>query len=93
MIKKCNDLYKFIDYAYDRKVVVPINPEDTTKKYTTATENALFYKIKADHLRYVYECLSGDDGLLFKDLKKRNFKNIIKARQANEIKGDDDGEV
>ena len=51
--------------------------------------NALFYKMKADYLRYIYECLAGDNGLLAgtdpilsqplsfaEDLKKRNNNEI-----------------
>jgi hypothetical protein len=26
--------------------------------------NAIMYKMKADYLRYIFECINGDDGLL-----------------------------
>ena len=29
--------------------------------------NSLLYKMKADYLRYIFECLNGDDGLLKND--------------------------
>ena len=35
--------------------------------------NAIFYKFKADHYRYIYECLSGDNGLLYGDSFEQEF--------------------
>lgn len=35
--------------------------------------NAIFNKFKADHYRYIYECLSGDNGLLYDDDLQHDF--------------------
>lgn len=36
--------------------------------------NAILYKMKADYLRYIYECLAGEDGLLVSSTNENNFK-------------------
>ena len=50
--------------------------------------------MKADYLRYIYECLSGDNGLLG---TKRNVKSIytedIEKRERGEIKNTEAVEV
>ena len=38
--------------------------------------DALFYKMKADYLRNIYECLSGDNGLLQVFDTVQNFEKI-----------------
>lgn len=53
---------------------------------------ALFFKLKADYLRYIYECLSGDNGLLYGDTKKRSFRAAILDRKEMEI-AEDSGEL
>jgi hypothetical protein len=61
IIDRCEKLYKFIDCCFDWKKDVPIsNKEQSPKNHV----DALFYKMKADYLRMIYECLSGDNGLL-----------------------------
>lgn len=67
-----------IDYFHDTKKEVPL-------KYMTSQPapyilNSLFCKMKADYLRYIYECLSGDNGLLAnyrQDKHKVDFKELI----------------
>ena len=61
-MKRSVQVYKLIDYIHDRKCKVPL-------KYITSQPppyilDALFCKMKADYLRYIYECLSGDNGLV-----------------------------
>ena len=47
--------------------------------------NATLYKIKADYLRYIYECLQGEDGLLADNSEKELFIKEMKKKNANEI--------
>jgi hypothetical protein len=37
----------------------------------------LFYKLKADQLRVIYECLSGENGLLNIFAKVENFEDVF----------------
>ena len=62
IISQCKGLYKFIDYIHDRKQTVPIKYQ--YGQPPKCILNALFFKMKADYLRYIYECLAGDNGLL-----------------------------
>lgn len=39
--------------------------------------DAILYKMKADYLRYIFECLNGDDGLLKNDEKFRHGDKIL----------------
>lgn len=41
--------------------------------------------MKADYLRYIFECLQGDNGLLHKDWTKQSFEEAIELREAAEI--------
>lgn len=83
-----------IDYFHDTKKEVPL-------KYMTSQPppyilNALFCKMKADYLRYVYECLSGDNGLLANNRKesdKVNLKKLINLRKKDEVRDDAQGSV
>ena len=47
--------------------------------------------MKADYMRYIYECLSGDNGLLVSTDEilgqKTSFKDLLLKRQQNEIEG------
>lgn len=54
-----------------------------------STLDALFYKMKADYLRYIYECLSGDNGLLYGIDNTENFKELLKRRTKKEISIDE----
>lgn len=47
--------------------------------------NALFYKMKADYLRYIYECLSGENGLLVDFTLKVSFVEDLEIRIKNDI--------
>ena len=68
LIEKCRDLYKLIDYVHDKRKCVPLN--DMSKEPPKCQIDAVFYKLKADHFRYIYECLSGESGLLRADTEK-----------------------
>jgi hypothetical protein len=41
--------------------------------------------MKADYLRYIYECLSGDNGLLYGNIKTEDFTEQLKNREKKEI--------
>jgi len=76
-----------IDYLHDTKVEVPL-------KYITSQPppyvlNALFCKMKADYLRYIHECLSGDNGLLANyndDRFKVDLKTIVEERDKDGVR-------
>jgi len=54
-----------------------------------STLNALFYKMKADYLRYIYECLSGDNGVLYGITNTEDFTDLLKSRAKKEISLDE----
>lgn len=45
--------------------------------------------MKADYLRYIYECLSGDNGLLYGIDKKEDFTEMLERRDKREISLDE----
>lgn len=76
LIKACFELVRFIDYIHDRKKYVPLKFSNMQpQKYLI---DAYFYKMKADYLKYIYECLDGDNGLLANCDKKHNFYEELK---------------
>ena len=83
-------MFKFIDYVQDRRKEVPL--KDISKQPIQCVVKALFFKLKADYLRYIYECLSGDNGLLAGDKKKRSFVEEIERRKKREIAEGDDAD-
>ena len=63
IIEKSRKLYKFIDFVHYEKKQVPLRYPDTEPPIKI--RNALMFKMKADILKYIYECISGDNGLLY----------------------------
>ena len=51
----------------------------------------MLYKMKADYLRYISECLNGDDGLLTNIVEEETFDDDMESKQKNEIRKE--GEV
>jgi len=88
IIKRCRDIFKFIDYLDDRRMIVPLkDPRKQPPKYVL---KATFFKMKADYLRIIYECLGYDDGLLKYDKRPtQSFLDIINERKHAEITIDD----
>ena len=84
MIKRCRDIFKFIDFLDDTRQIVPLkDPRKQPAKYIL---KSMFFKMKADYMRHIYECLSGDDGLLKYDTRPgRSFRDILALRMHNEI--------
>lgn len=62
IIDQCIKVYKFVDYLHDKRIKVKLKNILAQPQRNVLT--AILYKTKADYLRYIYECLSGDDGLL-----------------------------
>eukprot|EP00356_Strombidium_inclinatum_P015164 CAMPEP_0170482330 /NCGR_PEP_ID=MMETSP0208-20121228/2393_1 /TAXON_ID=197538 /ORGANISM="Strombidium inclinatum, Strain S3" /LENGTH=402 /DNA_ID=CAMNT_0010755157 /DNA_START=112 /DNA_END=1317 /DNA_ORIENTATION=- len=91
IINHCCDIFKFIDYFHDRKNVVPL--KHLNYQPPQCVINAYLYKMKADYLRFIYECLSGDNGLLNGKEEKESFLKYIKKKDAMEITTDDGDEV
>ena len=46
---------------------------------------ATFFKMKADYLKVIYECLSGENGCLVGDKTKKSFIYEFKERKDAEI--------
>ena len=65
LVQRCRDLYKFIDFLDDGRKVVPL--DDMSQQMPVYILKATFCKMKADYLRYIYECCHGDNGLFFQD--------------------------
>jgi len=45
--------------------------------------------MKADYLRYIYECLSGDNGVLYGITNTEDFTDLLKSRVKKEISLDE----
>ena len=91
IIKKCEQIYKFVDYIHDRRRDdIPIKFQ--SQQPPEAILDALFFKIKADYLRYIYECLSGENGILNGDDEKQTFIDFFQKRILNEVKINKDEE-
>ena len=62
--------------------------EEISKQQSKYVLKATFYKMKADYLRYIFECLHGDNGIFFKDPrppKKDGYNAYLDERKANEV--------
>lgn len=77
IIEHCTKLYKFIDYFQDARNEKPVKLKSHFYQPPKCILNATLYKMKADYLRYIAECLFGDDGLLC----KRNFPTLFNFRE------------
>jgi hypothetical protein len=74
LIEECGKIYKYIDYLHDAKQTVPL--ASAQRQPPKSILNAIFYKMNADYMRFIYECLSGDSGLLYGQKKKVDVKEI-----------------
>lgn len=86
IIKKCIQVYKFIDYIADKRKKVPL--KYITNQPPPYILNALFYKMKADQLRYIYECMSGDNGLYVPYQTDNKFKMNFESNKPSAREGD-----
>ncbi len=48
--------------------------------------DAMLYKMKADYLRYISECITGDDGLLTNIVESESFDDDLLDKEKNEIR-------
>ena len=84
MIQKCRDLYKFVDYIHflrnDNRIVALRSISAEPPKYYI---DALFHKLKADQMKFIYECLGGDNGLLTDFDQTYDFSDQIKLKAQN----------
>ena len=62
---------------------------DSKKQPPINILEALLYKQKADYMRQIYECLSGDSGLLYGNNDLIDVAEIEKARAKTEINQDE----
>jgi len=46
----------------------------------------MIYKMKADYLRYISECLCGEDGLLTNIVSEEKFDDDMEDKLKNEIR-------
>ena len=64
LIKTCFELIRFVDYIHDRKKYVPLAKQMAQPpRYII---DAHLFKMKADLMKIIFECLDGSDGLLEK---------------------------
>lgn len=90
IINHAADIFQFVDYFHDRKHVVPL--KYMNQQPPQCVVNAYLYKMKADYLRFIYECVTGDNGLFYGYDKKEVFLQYIKDKEKMEItteEGDD----
>lgn len=84
-------MFKFVDYLDDFRKVVPL--KDPRKQSPIYVLKAIFFKMKADNMRIIYECLGYDDGLLKHDTRPlQSFIDVISNRNSHEV-SNDDGDV
>jgi len=75
VIKTCFEIYKFIDYIHDKKKYVTLKYHASEPpKYLI---DAYFYKMKADYMKFIFETLDCENGLLYNVDKKENFSDVI----------------
>mmetsp|Transcript_8941 Transcript_8941/g.15146 ORF Transcript_8941/g.15146 Transcript_8941/m.15146 type:complete len:252 (+) Transcript_8941:314-1069(+) len=73
IITKCIDIINFVNFFAQMKISVPL--KNNQAQPALCIIEALINKIKADYMRYILECLTGDDGLLAQD-KAESFNFI-----------------
>lgn len=79
IIDQCIKVYRFIDYLHDRRKEVKL--KNVNYQPQKNIFNALLYKMKGDYLRFIFECLNGDDGLLKNDQMFTDEDGIVLIRQ------------
>lgn len=73
---------------HDRRLPVPLKYKDMQPPKCVL--NAILYKMKADQMRLIFECLSGENGLLYELEEKKIYFEYIKNKDKREISVDDD---
>lgn len=79
----CLKIYHFVDYLQDRKAWVPVQEKE--KQPPKSILDAQFYKIKADQMMYIYEALSGENGLLTYTTRTKSYLEIWKKKRTEDL--------
>jgi len=75
VIVTCFEIYRYIDFLHDRKKYVPLKYDYMQPaKYLI---DAFLYKMKADYMKFIFETLDCEDGLLYSLVEKHNFLEPI----------------
>ena len=78
VIKTCFEIYRYLDYVHDQRRDVPLQSLDSQPpKYLI---DAYFFKMKADYMKFIFETLDCEDGLLNNQTEKIDFSNIIRQQ-------------
>jgi len=86
LIRTCFEIYRYVDFIHDRKKYVPVNGPRQPPKYLI---DAYFYKMKADYMKFIFETLDCENGLLYDCDHEANFLVDVKKVEAREITGND----
>lgn len=78
IIKKCIDLFKFIDFMHDKRK--PVNLKYSSSEPPRFIIDAHLYKLKADVLNWLYEACAGENGALAYDFVLVNDRPVRKTR-------------
>ena len=62
IIDRCTNIYKFVDYLQVARKDVSL--KFVNHQISKSVLNALLFKLKADMMSYIYECLSGENGMI-----------------------------
>lgn len=93
IIERCIKIYKFVDYLQVARKDVSL--KFVNHQISKSVLNALLYKLKADMMCYLYECLSGENGLLqYLDVDHKNiedFKAFGATKRLLDLGVDEDG--
>lgn len=88
IITRCIQIYKFLDYIHDRRQIVKL--KHMSMQPPKCIINAILFKMKADYMRYIHECLTGESGILGSNFKKEDFSSFVKQRESAEISTEDE---
>lgn len=83
IINRCIKLIKFIDYLHDRRRIVPL--KYTNSQPPNCVLSAVLYKMKADYMHFIFECLAGENGALKDDTILKKFVDVVDERESKEI--------
>ena len=76
VITTCFEIYRYLDFIHDSKKYVPLkNSFNEPPKYLI---DAYFYKMKADYMRYIFETLDCEDGLLYNVTERSDYTVAIR---------------
>ena len=75
VIKTCFEIYRFVDFFHDRKKYVPMKYQHgQPPKYLI---DAYLYKMKADYMKFIFETLDCENGLLYDVEELEIFRETV----------------